>query len=183
MTQGGVYAPDGVLIDGGREIIDLKTIGRLPGRHNWQNACAAYAAARACGMAPEAIAERLITYPGLYHRQELVAIIDGVRYVNDSKATNADATEKAMLSYNRIYWIAGGRAKEGGIESLRPLFGRVARAFLIGEATQAFANTLSDEVAYEICGTLDTAIRRARDVAIADSKPNGVVLLSPACAS
>ena len=182
-VKGGVYAPDGVLIDDGKEIIDLKTIASLPGRHNWQNACATYAAARACGMAPEAIAQRLASYPGLRHRQEMVAIIDGIRYVNDSKATNADAAEKAMVCYDRIYWIAGGQAKEGGIESLRPLFPRVARAFLIGEAAQSFADTLSGSVTYEMCGTLDAAIHRARDVALADPQAGGVVLLSPACAS
>ncbi|HMA51412.1 MAG TPA: UDP-N-acetylmuramoyl-L-alanine--D-glutamate ligase [Magnetospirillaceae bacterium] len=183
VVKGGVYAPDGVLIDDGQEIIDLKTIASLPGRHNWQNACAAYAVARACGMAPDAIAARLASYPGLRHRQEMVAIIDGIRYVNDSKATNADAAEKAMVCYDRIYWIAGGQAKEGGIESLRPLFPRVARAFLIGEAAQSFADTLSGSVTYEMCGTLDAAIHRARDVALADPQRGGVVLLSPACAS
>lgn len=182
-VPGGISAPDGVLVDDGEVIIDLKGIASLPGRHNWQNACAAYAVARACGMAPAAIAERLASYPGLRHRQELVAIIDGVRYVNDSKATNADAAEKAMVCYDRIFWIAGGQAKEGGIDSLRPLFPRVARAFLIGEAAQAFADTLSGTVAYEMCGTLDAALHRARDVALADPAKGGVVLLSPACAS
>jgi UDP-N-acetylmuramoylalanine--D-glutamate ligase len=184
---GGIYAPDGVLVDDSEgkaeRVIDLKTVASLPGRHNWQNACAAYAIARACGMASAAIAERLKSYPGLRHRQEMVAIIDGVRYVNDSKATNADAAEKAMICYDRIYWIAGGQAKEGGIESLRPLFPRVARAFLIGEAANAFADTLSCEVGYEICGTLDAAVHRAREVALSDSHPAKVVLLSPACAS
>ena len=186
-VAGGVYAPEGVLIDDSdgkaETILDLKTIASLPGRHNWQNACAAYAVGRACGMTPSQIAERLTSYPGLHHRQELVAIIDGVRYVNDSKATNADAAEKAMVCYDRIYWIAGGQAKEGGIESLRPLFPRVARAFLIGEASQAFADTLSGEAGYEMCGTLETAIHRARDVALSDPVKGGVVLLSPACAS
>ncbi len=181
--KGGIYAPDGVLFDDGQEIVDLRTIASLPGRHNWQNACAAYATARACGMEPAAIAERLASYPGLRHRQELVAIIDGVRYVNDSKATNADAAEKAMVCYDRLYWIAGGQAKEGGIESLRPLFGRVARAFLIGESAQMLADTLSGSVTYEMCGTLDAAIHRAHDVALADPHHGGVVLLSPACAS
>ena len=183
VVKGGVYAPDGVLFDDGEEVVDLKTIASLPGRHNWQNACAAYAIARACGMTRAAIVERLASYPGLRHRQELVAIIDGVRYVNDSKATNADAAEKAMVCYDRIYWIAGGQAKEGGIESLRPLFGRVARAFLIGESAQMLADTLSGSVTYEMCGTLDAAIHRAHDVALADPHHGGVVLLSPACAS
>ncbi|HMA49256.1 MAG TPA: UDP-N-acetylmuramoyl-L-alanine--D-glutamate ligase [Magnetospirillaceae bacterium] len=188
VVEGGVYAPEGILIDDldGKAvpILDLSDVAALPGRHNWQNACAAYVIGRACGMTPHAIAERLRSYPGLKHRQELVAIIDGVRYVNDSKATNADAAEKAMVCYDRIYWIAGGQAKEGGIESLRPLFPRIARAFLIGEAAQSFADTLSGTVGYEMCGTLDIAIHRARDLALADPDPaSGVVLLSPACAS
>jgi UDP-N-acetylmuramoylalanine--D-glutamate ligase len=186
-VAGGVYAPDGVLVDDidgkAAVILDLKTIGSLPGRHNWQNACAAYAVGRACGLAPAEVAARLASYPGLRHRQELVAIVDGVRYVNDSKATNADAAEKAMVCYDRIFWIAGGQAKEGGIESLRPLFPRIARAFLIGEAAQAFADTLSGEVGYEMCGTLDVAVQRAHDVALGNGREGAVVLLSPACAS
>ncbi len=186
-VPGGVSAPDGVLIDDldGKavEVLDLKKIASLPGRHNWQNACAAYMVGRACGMSPEQIALRLASYPGLRHRQELIAIIDGVRYVNDSKATNADAAEKAMVCYDRLYWIAGGQAKEGGIESLRPLFPRIARAFLIGEAANEFAETLSCEAGYEICETLDVAVHRAREVAISDPVKGGVVLLSPACAS
>jgi len=186
-VAGGISAPDGMLIDDtegkAAAICDISSIPGLPGRHNWQNACAAYAAARACGMEAGAIAERLVSYPGLRHRQELVAIIDGVRYVNDSKATNAEAAEKAIVCYDRIYWIAGGQAKEGGIESLRPLFPRIARAFLIGEAAQAFADSLSGVVAYEMCGTLQAAIHRARDAALADSHQGKVVLLSPACAS
>lgn len=186
-VAGGVSAPEGVLIDDldGKavEILDLKTIASLPGRHNWQNACAAYAVGRACGMSPARIAARLASYPGLRHRQELVAIIDGVRYVNDSKATNADAAEKALVCYDRIYWIAGGQAKEGGIESLRPLFPRIARAFLIGQAAQAFADTLTCEVGFEMCETLDVAVRRAREAAMSDPVKGGVVLLSPACAS
>jgi UDP-N-acetylmuramoylalanine--D-glutamate ligase len=187
-VAGGVAAPEGLLIDDlegkAAPVIDLTGIGALPGRHNWQNACAAYAVARACGMTPDAIAERLRSYPGLKHRQELVSIIDGVRYVNDSKATNADAAAKAMVCYDRIYWILGGQAKEGGIESLRPFFPRVVRAFLIGEAAQSFADTLSGSVGYEMCATLEAAVHRARDAALADPhRESVVVLLAPACAS
>jgi UDP-N-acetylmuramoylalanine--D-glutamate ligase len=185
--EGGISAVDGVLVDdsAGRaeKIVDLGRIASLPGRHNWQNACAAFAVAKSCGMAREEIAAQLESYPGLHHRQELVAIIDGVRYVNDSKATNADAAEKAMVCYDNIYWIAGGQAKEGGIESLAPLFSRVRRAFLIGEAAPAFAKTLEGKVAVELCGTLEAAVGKARDAAIEDNIPGAVVLLSPACAS
>jgi UDP-N-acetylmuramoylalanine--D-glutamate ligase len=185
--EGGVSAVDGIMVDDseGRaeKVVDLGAIASLPGRHNWQNACAAYAVARACGMGREAIAAGLISYPGLRHRQELVAIIDGVRYVNDSKATNADAAEKAMVCYDNIYWIAGGQAKEGGIDSLAPLFPRVRRAFLIGEAAETFAKTLAGKAPVELCGTLEAALGKARDAALADAIPGAVVLLSPACAS
>ncbi|OIR09981.1 UDP-N-acetylmuramoylalanine--D-glutamate ligase [mine drainage metagenome] len=181
----GIHAETGLLVDErlGETVADLTTLPTLPGRHNWQNACAAYGAARALGVAPTAIRDAFASYPGLAHRQELVAESDGVRYVNDSKATNADAAEKAMRCYRHIYWIAGGQAKEGGIDSLAPLFPSVVRAFLIGEAATAFARTLEGKAAYEQCGTLEVAVARARACALADGHPDAVVLLSPACAS
>ena len=185
--EGGVSAVDGLLVDDSEgkaeKIADLGEIASLPGRHNWQNACAAYAVAKACGMEREGIVAALRTYPGLRHRQELVAIIDGVRYVNDSKATNADAAEKAMVCYDTIYWIAGGQPKEGGIDSLEPLFPRVRRAFLIGQAAEAFARTLAGKAPVEQCGTLEAAIGQARAWALKEGLPGAVVLLSPACAS
>lgn len=186
-VRGGIYAPDGEMIDdrdgSARLVYDLKTIPTLPGRHNWQNAVAAYAACRALGVEEEAILKGLATYPGLAHRQEMIATIDGVAYVNDSKATNAGAAENAMLCYDSIYWIVGGRPKEGGIDALAPLFDRVRRAFLIGEAAKAFAGTLRGKVRFEMCGTLDVALLAARKAALSEGAPNPVVLLSPACAS
>ncbi|PKU22686.1 UDP-N-acetylmuramoyl-L-alanine--D-glutamate ligase [Telmatospirillum siberiense] len=186
-AAGGVSAKNGILVDdcGGEavEILDLRTLPHLPGRHNWQNACASYAAARAAGLSPDVICRGLKSYPGLAHRQESVAEIDGIAYVNDSKATNADAVEKALVCYDTVYWILGGQSKEGGITSLVPLFPRIARAFLIGEASDEFALTLEGKVGFERCGTLDVAVGRARDAALADGKPGAVVLLSPACAS
>jgi UDP-N-acetylmuramoylalanine--D-glutamate ligase len=183
----GVSAPAGILIDPqgakGRIEIDLRHIPTLPGRHNWQNACAAYAAGRALGLSPAAMRDALATYPGLAHRQELVATIDGIRYVNDSKATNADAAARALVCYDDIYWIIGGQAKEGGIASLAHLFPRVRRAFLIGEASDAFAATIEGKIPYDRCGTLDVAVDRARRSALAEKRPHPVVLLSPACAS
>ena len=186
-VAGGVFAPDGVLTDDSegrlRPVSDLKTLPHLPGRHNWQNACAAYAAARAFGIDWAAIVDGLAGYPGLAHRQERVGAVDGVVFINDSKATNADAAEKALVCYDSIYWIAGGQPKEGGIASLAPLFPRIARAFLIGEATEAFAATLDGQVPVERCGTLDVAVARAHAAARAEGHPGAVVLLSPACAS
>lgn len=186
-APGGVSAGNGHLVDdcdgAAIDVIDLGALPHLPGRHNWQNACAAYAAGRAAGLAPEVICEGLKSYPGLAHRQETVAEIDGVAYVNDSKATNADAVEKALVCYKNVYWILGGQSKEGGITSLAPLFPRIARAFLIGEATEEFAATLDGRVAFERCGTLERAVGRARLAALEERKPGAVVLLSPACAS
>ena len=164
----------------GRQVasIDLRGMETLPGAHNHQNACAAYAAARCLGMGPRQIETLLATYPGLPHRSQLVATWRGVRIVNDSKATNADAAEKALLSFERVRWIAGGRPKEGGIEALRPLFPRVTKAYLIGEAAEAFAATLG-EVPHVVSGTLEQAVTAALD----DAEPGETVLLAPACAS
>ena len=120
----------------------------------------------------------MLDFPGLAHRMELVGSTRGVTFVNDSKATNADAAEKALLAYENIRWIAGGRPKEGGIEALRPLFPRIARAYLIGEAEAAFAATLGD-MPHARCGTLERAVGEAW----ADARPGDVILLSPACAS
>jgi UDP-N-acetylmuramoylalanine--D-glutamate ligase len=182
----GVYALQGVLYDatGERviEVADLLRARSLPGRHNWQNAAAAYAAARALGLSVEDAATGLVTFPGLAHRMETVGEIDGVRFVNDSKATNADAARQAMSSYPKFYWIAGGRAKAGGIDSLDDLFPRVAKAYLVGEAAQAFAGTLEGKAPYVQAGDIETATRAA----FADARASGqeaIVLLSPACAS
>lgn len=158
--------------------IDLRGMQTLPGAHNHQNACAAYAAARTLGLAPRQVEAALASYPGLAHRSQLVATWNGIRIVNDSKATNVDAAEKALLSFDRIRWIAGGRPKDGGIEALRPLFPRVAKAYLIGEAAPAFAVTLGD-TPHVVSGTLDAAVAAA----LADAEPGEVVLLAPACAS
>lgn len=175
----GISAADGILRMNGTPLCDLRTIARLPGRHNWQNACAVFALARADGLEPEAIAKALASYPGLAHRQELVAIIDGVTYINDSKATNADAAEKALTCYDNIHWIIGGQAKEGGISSLVPHFNRIRHAYLIGEAAAEFAQVLNGRVDYTLSGSLLMAVTKAA----ATAEPGEVVLLSPACAS
>jgi UDP-N-acetylmuramoylalanine--D-glutamate ligase len=182
----GVYALQGMLYDamGDRvtEVNDLTRAASLPGRHNWQNAAAAYAAARAIGIPDQAAAQGLMSFPGLAHRMETVGAIGRVRFVNDSKATNADAARQALSSYPKVYWIAGGQPKTGGIESLSDLFGSVAKAYLIGEAEDEFAATLSGHVPFARCGTMDAAVRAAFDDARA-SGDDAIVLLSPACAS
>ncbi len=158
--------------------IDLRDAEALRGAHNHQNACAAYAACRAVGLNPRQIEPALTTFPGLAHRMEKIAEVAGAAYVNDSKATNADAAEKALLSYDRIRWIAGGLPKEGGIAPLVPLLGRVAKTYLIGDAAEAFAATLGD-APHQVTGTLAAAVAAAH----ADAEPGETVLLSPACAS
>ncbi|MCC2110966.1 MAG: UDP-N-acetylmuramoyl-L-alanine--D-glutamate ligase, partial [Hyphomicrobiales bacterium] len=125
----------------------------------------------------------LTTFSGLAHRQELVATVDGVQFVNDSKATNADATEKALVCYDNIFWIAGGRPKAGGIQSLKPYFKRVRHAYLIGEAADDFADTLEGQAPFDLYDDFETAIEEAGEAAIASKLPGAVVLLSPACAS
>jgi UDP-N-acetylmuramoylalanine--D-glutamate ligase len=178
----GVYAHENTLWDA-RDgtpvpLVDLSRCATLPGAHNRQNAAAAAAAALALGVSRAAIADALASYPGLAHRQERIAEIDGVLYVNDSKATNADAAARALGCYERIHWIAGGQAKEGGIAPLAPYFPRIAHAWLIGEAANDFARTLAS-VPHTLAGDLATAVRGAAKAAA----PGSVVLLSPACAS
>lgn len=185
--KGGVSAVNGQLIDdinGQRRLIaDLKQFPSLPGSHNWQNAAAAYIAARALGLSQEQIIAGFATYPGLAHRQELVATIGKIRFVNDSKATNADAAAKALICYDNIYWIIGGRAKEGGLAGLEPFYPRIRHAFLIGEAAPAFAKQLGRAVPVTQCATLDKAVMAAHSLALREKRDDAVVLLSPACAS
>jgi UDP-N-acetylmuramoylalanine--D-glutamate ligase len=183
----GVHYADGRLyvssLGRPRAVADLAGVSSLRGAHNWQNAAAAYAACSALGLDETQIQAGLRSFPGLAHRMELVSSRERVLFVNDSKATNADAAEKALLSFRDIHWIIGGKAKEGGIEPLRPLFDRVAKAYLIGASAADFARTLEGVVAYEQCGTLDVATESAaRDAAASEAK-EPVVLLSPACAS
>jgi len=179
----GVSVVDGRLFEGAEEIADLGAARALPGAHNWQNAAAAYGAARALGLAPAEIVAGLADFPGLAHRQEQIADIGGIRFVNDSKATNAQATARALACYDAIYWIAGGRPKEGGLASLAPSFGRIRHAFLIGEAANQFAAELDGRVCYTIAGDLTTAVRAAWRRAAKDPRGGGVILLSPAAAS
>ncbi len=186
-VDGGIYVERGVLCDdtGGARgrAIEVSVVPTLPGTHNWQNAAAAFAVARATGVAEQTIAAGIETYPGLAHRQERVAEIGGVLYVNDSKGTNADATARALGCYDAVYWIAGGVPKEGGIEPLAPYFGRIRHAFLIGQSADAFARTLEGRVSYTLAGELGQAVRHAHVRARDDKAEGAAVLLSPAAAS
>ena len=183
----GITAHDGVLRDRRSGVteaeIDLRDMPALKGRHNWQNACMAYGAAKAFGVETDRIAAAMASFPGLAHRMQQVGRAGGIPFINDSKATNADAAEKALSSFENIYWIAGGIAKSGGIEPLTPLFGRVAKTYLIGQAAQQFAETIGTAMPVENSGTLENAVVAALRDALAEKRPNAVVLLSPACAS
>jgi len=165
----------------GRELVDLSEARSLPGRHNAQNAAFAYAAAVELGVSPEDAIHGLMTFPGLAHRMETVGQLGKVRFVNDSKATNADAARQALASYDRSFWIAGGRAKAGGIDDLEDLFPRVVEAFLIGEAAGPFAARLG-ETPHRISGDMAMAVMQAWEAAAATGRDE-VVLLSPAAAS
>lgn len=186
----GLYAEGTRIIEaqGGTSavLVDLDGVQTLKGSHNAQNAAAAIAACLAVGVSRDDIRAGLKSFPGLKHRMQPVGQLrhggGQVVFVNDSKATNAEAAAPALSSYGRIYWIAGGLPKEGGIASLAPLFPRIVKAYLIGEAAPAFAATLGEAVPYEISGTLEKAVAHAAADAGADAMPSAV-MLSPACAS
>lgn len=183
----GLFVVDGALYDalGARavKVMDMAAAARLPGAHNWQNAALAYGAVKPFVSDVKKIIAAIASFPGLAHRMEDVGHIGKVVFINDSKATNADAAARALATYPDIFWIAGGKAKEGGIESLSSFFPRIRRAYLIGEAAPGFARTLDGKAPYDTSGTLDAAVAKAAADAIASSTPAPVVLLSPACAS
>ncbi len=183
----GVSAIGGKIVDGlsGRAEIaaELTQAPALAGKHNAQNAAAAYAATRALGVDPRVIASAFASFAGLPHRLERVATIEGVRFVNDSKATNANAAAQALAVYPRLYWIAGGVAKEGGIEELEQFFPRIAKAYLIGQSAGDFSDTLRGKVPVTMAGNLEAAVKLAFNDARVSGEPHPVVLLSPACAS
>ena len=184
---------DGYCAEGGRImhavngkagiVADLAGIGSLRGAHNAQNAACALAACLALGIDLRAVQKGLATFPGLAHRMRPVGRKANVLFVNDSKATNADSTAKALGSFDDIFWIAGGKPKTGGITSLAEFFPRIRKAYLIGEAARDFAATLDGKVPYEMVGTLERAVPVAARDAAASALKEPVVLLSPACAS
>jgi UDP-N-acetylmuramoylalanine--D-glutamate ligase len=177
-----VFARKGFLAEWrkGRQVasIDLREVKGLPGAHNHQNACAAYAACRSLGLAPKLIEGALHSFAGLPHRSLLVGERGGVRFVNDSKATNVDSAAKALQAFPKIRWIAGGLGKEGGIAALKPVLGSVVKAYLIGHSARDFALQLGD-TPHEICETMERAVARAAE----EAQAGEVVLLAPAAAS
>ena len=177
-----VFARKGFLSEWrkGRQVasVDLREIKGLPGAHNHQNACCAYAACRTLGVGPKEIEKALRSFAGLPHRSQLVGERGGVRFVNDSKATNVDSAAKALQAFEKIRWIAGGMGKEGGIAALEPLLGSVVKAYLIGHSARDFALQIGD-LPHEICETMERAVARAAE----EAEPGDVVLLAPAAAS
>ncbi|NOX39214.1 MAG: UDP-N-acetylmuramoyl-L-alanine--D-glutamate ligase [Alphaproteobacteria bacterium] len=164
----------------GRQVssIDLRAIKGLPGAHNHQNACAAYAVCRTLGLAPRLVEKSLNSFPGLPHRSQILAVKDGVTFVNDSKATNVESAAQALQAFKRIRWIAGGQGKDGGIAALSDHLGSVAKAYLIGYSAEEFARQLG-ETPYEICETLEIAVAKAAT----EAEEGDTVLLAPAAAS
>ncbi len=183
----GIFVVDGALYDalGGRpfKVMDMAAATHLPGAHNWQNAALAYGAVRPFVSDSKKIAGAIASFPGLAHRMEDVGHIGKTVFINDSKATNADATARALAVYPDIFWIAGGKPKDGGIAPLASFFPRVRKAYLIGEAANQFARTLDGKAQYEMSGTIDAAVASAAADAAASAAEAPVVLLSPACAS
>ena len=166
-----------------KEVAGLAGISSLRGVHNAQNAACAIAACVALGIDLGAIQKGLASFPGLAHRMQEIGRRGSVLFINDSKATNANSAAKALASFSDIFWIAGGKPKTGGITSLTEFFPRIRKAYLIGEAAKAFAQTLDGEVSYEISNVLSAAIDAAARDAEASGLREPVVLLSPACAS
>ncbi len=177
-----VFARKGFLAEWrkGRQVasIDLREVQGLPGAHNHQNACAAYAAARALGVAPKLIEQAFHSFAGLPHRSQLVGERGGVRFINDSKATNVDSAAKALQAFPKIRWIAGGLGKDGGIAALEPYLNSVVKAYLIGHSARDFALQIGD-TPHEICETMERAVARAAE----EAQSGEVVLLAPAAAS
>lgn len=188
LVSDGVYALAGRLYDdtdrkGARMVMDLSRAAALPGTHNAQNIAAAYAAVRQLGVSSADAARAIASFPGLPHRQERVGEAGSLVFINDSKATNAEAAAQALGCYHDIFWIAGGQAKKGGIESLAPFFRRIRKAYLIGQDAALLQRQLGTSVQSEISGTLETALQHAAVDAADSGLRRPVVLLSPACAS
>ncbi len=190
----GVFVEDGILFEvragDAIEIGDLKILPTLKGQHNHENAACVYALVRHLyGIDPQHIITQMKSFGGLPHRQFPVRTINGVSYINDSKATNAEAAARALACYRRIYWILGGQPKEGGLRGLDEFMPRIEKAYLIGDSAQEFSKWLEQRnVAFEFCHTLDVAVKAAHlDAQAGLGQPgtsgSGVVLLSPACAS
>ncbi len=177
-----VFARKGFLSEyrKGRQVasIDLRKLTGLPGAHNHQNACAAYGVLRSLGLAPKLVEDGFASFEGLPHRSQTIAEINGVRFVNDSKATNVDSANMALSAFKGIRWIVGGQMKDGGIDGLRSGLKNVAKAYVIGRHAREIA-LLFGNLPLEVCETMDRAVARASE----EAKSGETVLLAPAAAS
>lgn len=189
-TENGVSIINGILYNDiaprqgkNAETFTLPPLKHLVGEHNSENIAASFAVCYSYGLKSAKILKAIQSFPGLKHRLQYVAKIDGITFINDSKATNAEAAEKALIAFKNIYWIAGGLPKEGGIDALEHCFPNIAYAFLIGKAADEFAETLQEKVPFSKCGDLLHAFNEAYNMAMDDKENAPVILLSPACAS
>lgn len=180
-SDADIFYADGCLWQNNTKLMDMANFNTLPGAHNGQNAAAALAIGQALGLDEQVIESGFASFGGMAHRLQSVRHFGAVNFVNDSKATNSEATRHALAAFDNIYWIAGGVAKAGGLSGLSPLYGHVKSAYLIGEAAPRFIEELAPHMPTQIAGSLDEAVFAAANDAMAASK--GVVLLSPACAS
>lgn len=177
-----ICVENGILIDG--EVrIDLNPLQRLQGKHNWQNALAAYHVAKILDIPAGQIEKALHSFPGLEHRMEYVCEMNGVTFINDSKATNANAASYALQAYDNLFWIAGGVSKEGGITTLEPYFDKITRAYLIGQSEREYSETLAGKVIYTKCGTLEKALEKIMEDVKQSGLETATVMFSPASAS
>ena len=184
LDEGISVTSGGVLCENGREILNLKGLPTLKGQHNWQNIAACYGIAKYFGIGSECFFSAIECFSGLEHRQEYIKKIGNVSYINDSKATNSESTEKALASFENIYWIAGGKSKNSGYDILNPYLTNISRAYLIGEAAYEISSYLlkANNIQNIITETLEKAVQYAHEDAQKSGK-DSVVLFSPACAS
>ena len=181
-TDADIFYADGCLWEGKSKVLDMSACAALPGAHNGQNAASAFAIGRKLGLDSHAMTAGFASFGGMAHRLQSVRRHKGLNFVNDSKATNAEATRHALAAFENIYWIAGGVAKAGGLNGLAPLYGHVRAAYLIGEAADSFAEELTPLMPTHMADTMDKAVRLAADHASSEAH-EAVILLSPACAS
>ena len=193
-VEDGYYvSPNGILIDNSKgekkEIFDLKTLTNLRGKHNWQNIVAVFAALKKTGLSTTKIIDSIKSFKTLEHRIEDVGTFAGIQFIDDSKATNAESVKYAIDSMDDIYWIIGGRQKEGGIDLLKPQLGNgnIKRVFVIGECEKKFYSDTKPVLPSYKCHKLQKAVYKAFKLALKDLKKGKVkkpvILLSPATAS
>ncbi len=193
VSDGYYISSNGVLIDNTvgekKQIFDVKTLENLQGKHNWQNILAAFAAVKKTGIPTTKIINAIKSFKTLEHRIENIGTFAGIKFINDSKATNAESVKYAIESMNDIYWIIGGRQKEGGIDILKPQLGdgKIKRTFIIGECEKEFYNVTKNIIPSYRCHKLEKAVNKAFKLALKDLKKGKVkkpiILLSPATAS